>query len=351
MKIDTFDLGLSVSRTHTKSITRETSRKFSFTQIMQGIQAPNMGPGLTTNTETPYRQWFTPVSMNGQDALSMTTKFRQELENIRQIMDALMAYINSKIAGGGSLSRAGGVNLFLRPVSPKMVWEYTETHSVKFEESEHTQVSTNGTIRTADHRDIDFSFDLSMDRSYFREETMTCTQSGYTFIDPLIIQTGMAAPELAGATFNFDLTLDGNEETLPLPGAGTGFLALDRNGDGKINDGSELFGPSTGDGFGELATYDVDHNDWIDENDPIFDQLTLWEYAESSDAANEGEGDGMVLTRLKDAGIGAVYLSGVSSPFDLTDAHNEVQGRITQTSVALTESGNALPVHEMAYKV
>ncbi len=38
----------------------------------------------------------------------------------------------------------------------------------------------------------------------------------------------------------------------------------------KINDGSELFGTSSGDGFKDLATYDEDENGWIDENDSIF---------------------------------------------------------------------------------
>lgn len=45
------------------------------------------------------------------------------------------------------------------------------------------------------------------------------------------------------------------------------FLALDKNGDSVINDGKELFGAATGQGFKELAIYDSDKNYWIDEND------------------------------------------------------------------------------------
>ena len=51
---------------------------------------------------------------------------------------------------------------------------------------------------------------------------------------------------------------------------------MDRNGDGKINDGSELFGTKSGDGFKDLASYDADGNGWIDENDAIFSQLKIW---------------------------------------------------------------------------
>jgi hypothetical protein len=45
----------------------------------------------------------------------------------------------------------------------------------------------------------------------------------------------------------------------------SGLLVIDKNLDGKVNDGSELFGPSTGDGFEKLARYDEDRNGWIDE--------------------------------------------------------------------------------------
>ena len=46
---------------------------------------------------------------------------------------------------------------------------------------------------------------------------------------------------------------------------GDGLLAYDRNADGKANDGRELFGPQSGDGFGELAALDSDGNGAIDE--------------------------------------------------------------------------------------
>lgn len=53
-------------------------------------------------------------------------------------------------------------------------------------------------------------------------------------------------------------------------------MALDVNYDGIINDGRELFGPRTGNGFLELAEFDIDGNNWIDENDPIFEKLRIW---------------------------------------------------------------------------
>ena len=45
---------------------------------------------------------------------------------------------------------------------------------------------------------------------------------------------------------------------------GSGMLALDRNGDGKVNDGRELFGPTAGNGFAGACRPDADGNRWID---------------------------------------------------------------------------------------
>lgn len=56
---------------------------------------------------------------------------------------------------------------------------------------------------------------------------------------------------------------------------GSGFLALDRNQNGVVDDGSELFGTQSGDGFAHLALYDQDSNGWIDANDPVFDKLRI----------------------------------------------------------------------------
>ena len=74
----------------------------------------------------------------------------------------------------------------------------------------------------------------------------------------------------------FDIDADGEEESISYLQGGSGYLALDKNGDGVINDGSELFGTKSGDGFADLAEYDADGNGWIDENDPIFDKLLIW---------------------------------------------------------------------------
>ena len=94
---------------------------------------------------------------------------------------------------------------------------------------------------------------------------------------------------------------------------GAGLLDLDKNADGKSNDGKELFGPTSGNGFAELAALDSDGNGWIDENDPAFQQLKVW----TKDASGEDH-----LSSLAQAKVGALFLGNASTPFSMNDTQN-----------------------------
>ena len=61
---------------------------------------------------------------------------------------------------------------------------------------------------------------------------------------------------------------------MPLLGEGSGFLVLDAVAGGS--NPAQLFGPTDGDGFADLAAYDSDANGWIDEADPVFSRLGVW---------------------------------------------------------------------------
>ena len=216
---------------------------------------------------------------------------------------------------------------------------YEMTNQYYYSESENTSFSVNGVVRTADGREIDFNLDVAMSRSFsqYYEEHYEYSKVQYT--DPLVINLDGNIAELSDQKFFFDLDCDGVMEEISSLGAGSGFLSLDLNDDGVINDGSELFGTRSGNGFADLAKYDEDGNGWIDENDSIFEKLTIW---------TKDENGNDVLYKLKDVGVGAIYLGSVATEFALNSAQdNSNNGVIRRTGVFLYEDGGAGTVQHL----
>ena len=211
--------------------------------------------------------------------------------------------------------------------------EYTD--SFYYAEEESTSFHADGEIHTADGRTIDLNLNISMSRSFYSYYEQNYSVSTLQIVDPIVINfDGNLAGLNSGdeMSFLFDLDCDGEEEKLASLKSGSGFLALDRNGDGIINDGSELFGPKSGNGFGELAALDEDGNGWIDEGDSVFELLKVW--VKSPDGED-------VLYALKDLDIGALYTGAADTEFSLTDATNAAMGYVRQTGLFLYENGTA----------
>jgi hypothetical protein len=107
---------------------------------------------------------------------------------------------------------------------------------------------------------------------------------------------------------------------------------LDKNKNGVVDNGKELFGPSMGNGFAELALYDGDQNGWIDESDDIYRDLSIW---------MREDGGEPKLVALGQAGVGAIYLGHVESQFSLKDQTNDTLGQVRQSGIFLFENGTA----------
>lgn len=223
------------------------------------------------------------------------------------------------------------------PQSTAPAFEYSRRET--YSESEQTSFSATGVINTADGKQIGFSLSLSMSRSYHEESSTTITIGNARQLqDPLVLNFDGEAAQLTDQRFAFDLDADGDKESINFVAGGSGFLALDRNGDGKINDGTELFGAKSGNGFGELASLDDDHNGWIDENDAAFTQLQVW----TKDSAGNDK-----LSTLKEANVGAIGLNHVATSFDIKDANNDQQGRIRSSGVFLQEDGKVGTIQQI----
>lgn len=206
---------------------------------------------------------------------------------------------------------------------------HTETNSFVMEQ-ESTTFSAKGIAKTADGREIEFGVDMSMSRG-FAGNIFSSKDESVILTDPLVINLESNSASVTDQKFFFDLDSDGKEEQISQLGAGSGFLAYDKNGDGIVNDGSELFGTKSGDGFTDLADYDEDGNGWIDENDDIFQKLKVW--------TKDAEGNDKLLD-LKEANVGAIYLGSADTQMHLNDAYtNQTNAVIRKTGVFLRESG------------
>lgn len=118
--------------------------------------------------------------------------------------------------------------------------------------------------------EFNFEFSASITR------TETAVQQG----DPIVLDLDGDGVELSryqdGA--QFDLIGSGRAQQVAFVQGGDAFLALDRNGDGLINSGKELFGEQHGarNGFEELRRFDKNGDGVIDRNDAIYDSLKLF---------------------------------------------------------------------------
>lgn len=217
------------------------------------------------------------------------------------------------------------------------VWHKITATSGFYAESEFTAFQSSGIVKTQDGRRIDFGVEVSMSRS-FMEKIDVYTDQTYIKTDPLIINLDTNMASVSDVKFTFDLDNDGKSEEISFAGKGSGFLALDRDGDGKINNGSELFGTASGDGFADLAEYDDDGNLWIDENDSIFKDLRVW--------VRDSDGNDRLID-LESADVGAIYLGNASTEFSLKDDTHNTNGIIQKTGIYLKESGGVGTVNHV----
>lgn len=220
-------------------------------------------------------------------------------------------------ANGGQRERAGfGIE-----------YDYSSTYT----EHERTTFAAQGVVKTADGQEINFDVGFAMERNYSESVNIQFRAGDARLKDPIVLDFGGPAAALSNTRFEFDLDADGELDQTPMLAGGSGFLAIDRNDNGRIDDGRELFGPTTGAGFAELAALDSDGNGWIDEADAAYAQLRVWQPST--------EGDGTVRT-LAQAGVGALYLGHAATPFELRGANNETLGVVRSSGVYVRENGS-----------
>ena len=126
--------------------------------------------------------------------------------------------------------------------------------------------------------------------------------------DPLIVDLDGDGFDLVDTKDGvmFDINGDGKKELTSWITGDDAFLALDRNLNGKIDNGKELFGDQNGafNGFLELAKLDWDKNGILNLKDPMFKRLLLFRDLNRNGISEKGE-----LTPLYKAGISSINLN------------------------------------------
>ena len=143
-------------------------------------------------------------------------------------------------------------------------------------------------------------------------DTFACTSSSndrYECTTPLVLAFDGAGVQLTEGEATFSFT-PGRPVHTDWPTAVTPWLARDVNGNGRIDDGSELFGSDTRvgrrtarHGFEALAALDANGDGVIDARDPAFKSLRVWRDANGDRISQASE-----LTTLAQEHVGTLDL-------------------------------------------
>ncbi len=216
-------------------------------------------------------------------------------------------------------------------------WGFTyQSESIEYRKEQVT-MAAKGEVTLEDGTVFSFEANLSLtSETYIRQSTSI--KAGDALIDPLVLSAD-GKPALSGERVPFDINADGTDENIPSLMGNAGFLAFDRNGNGAIDDGSELFGPVSGNGFAELAQNDSDGNGWIDAGDPIYYMLKLWKKGQNGES----------LQDLASLNIGALMIGGIQTPLSL-QGDNELLGKICESGLYISEDGKPGYIQELDIK-
>lgn len=206
--------------------------------------------------------------------------------------------------------------------------------------SQQLNYQTSGTfvINGKDHL-VSYQLELSEKRVSLSQTRSSAEQ----LKDPLLVQYGdIAIGQLNGQSASIDVNGDDKIDQLPMFNGNVGYLVFDKNGNAKADNGSELFGPQTGAGFNELSALDTNNNGFVDREDDNFSDLYLWQI----DSAGNNS-----WIALSDTNIEGISLNATATPFNFYDQDDQLQARLTQTSIAITDTGRAYGVHQIDIRI
>lgn len=164
-------------------------------------------------------------------------------------------------------------------------------------------------------------------------------------ITPLVIDldhNGIHTTSLANSTGSFDLFNNGTAVKSGWISSSDGFLAVDSNGNGKIDNISELFGGTqAGQGFAKLATYDSNHDGVVDARDAHFADLRVWQDSNGNHVTDAGE-----LMTLAQAGVESLTVT-----YNMLPALDESGNLHGERSSATLTGGQSVDMTDLYFNV
>lgn len=292
----------------------------------RSLQVATPAPVQNPPTPSPKAEGTEEADSSGDPKTNQIRLLLEKMFGIKRIdsIDMRVDASHATVSAGQVTEQSAQVQ---GPAGWGMEYDYRETYA----EAEVLSLAAKGTFTTDDGRSFAFNLDYRMERTYVAQRSVSMRAGNAVTKDPLMLDLGGRGGGFSPATNPVDLDGDGRAEALPQPKAGNWYLLRD----GLVpTSGRSLFGPSTGQGFQELAALDADGNGFVDGADPGFAGLHLW----------NGQGDPVLLAAM---GVGAIGTKSTEAPFRHADLANTLQGLNRRSGIYLMDDGRAGAVHQV----
>ena len=260
------------------------------------------------------------------------------------------------------LQDSNGVTIDTTTTDKNGMYRFTDldpgTYRIGFDKSRGVHVADNASVKnwqwskanvgTDDSRDSDApaAYNAVAYTSYTTLDSGEVDNTWDVGVTPIVIDLDgngiqTISRSLAGGTF--DLFGNGNAVQSGWISGGDGFLAVDVDGNGKIESSAELFGGTgKGAGYAKLGRYDSNGDGMVSMLDTDFAKLLVWQDGNGNHQTDDGE-----LMTLTQAGVTSLSLTLVEQNFYVDSAGN-VHG---ETSSATLANGQSVTMTDVYFNV
>ncbi len=260
------------------------------------------------------------------------------------------------------LQDSSGVTIASTTTDNKGMYKFVDldpgTYRIGFDKSHGKHVADGKSVKTWSWAKVNVGGDDTRDSdatgsstgiAYTTYTTLESGEYDNTWdvgVTPIVIDldgNGIQTIARSNAGGTFDLFGNGNAVQSGWISGGDGFLAVDVDGNGKIDSGAELFGGTgKGAGYAKLGSYDSNGDGMVSLLDTDFAQLLVWQDSNGNHQTDDGE-----LMTLAQAGVSSLSLSLVDQSF-YVDSEGNVHG---ETSSATLASGQSVTMTDVYFSV